>query len=277
MLGDGLAEGAPVLGISNSGLEGCLGYTKSSGSYVDAPSLQTGHYVGETPPLYTSHQVRSRNTEILKNELGGIYASVAQLFDLLAYEESSAALFYDKATHAFVGRVGPGVSLGEQSVGVAVGTVGHEHLGAIDDVLVAVFNCDSPYTLEVASALGLSEADPTTSLPRSDGGEEPMFLLVGAESGYDMGHDGMAAQGAAKAHPTFTQLLNDHRKGNVVQTQPAILFWCQGPEEAQPLHRLHQGGGVLVGVVVVGGHRKHVPIDEVSDGAHHLLLLLCNF
>src|SRR5271168_5376647 len=90
----------------------------------------------EAEPFAPADQPVSRDRIILKDQLGGVDAFIAELLKLAA-DLKAIAFFGDEQTHPFVPRLGGGVGLDEQGKTLAVDSVRNPGLGTIDHVHVA--------------------------------------------------------------------------------------------------------------------------------------------
>ena len=116
------------------------------------------------------------------------------------------------------------VGAGQQAEHVAVAPVGDEHLGAVDDVFLAVLGGRGLQVGDIRAAAGLRQRQPAPLLARGQVGQEPLLLLLGAVVGQRVGQDVMGADGPAEAHQPHAQFLENGGEGGVVQPQPAVLL-----------------------------------------------------
>ena len=85
-------------------------------------------------PLVAADQPVGRDRVVVEDQLGGIDALVAELFELAADREARALLGEEQA-HAAVPRLGGRVGLDQQREALAVDAVGDPGLGAVDHVV----------------------------------------------------------------------------------------------------------------------------------------------
>ena len=248
MLGDGLTEGLPLLGIPDGLLEGAAGDADASRRHVDAADLEAAHDLIESLALPASQQVRCGDAVVVEDQLAGVYSFVAQLGYVPGHIEARP-LFGDKDAHAPAGRVGGGVCLDHQGKGISVAPVGDKGLGPIHHVFVAVPRRPCLDRLDVASRVGLGNANAAALLSRGHQGQEPLLLLLCPVGGNHMGHDEVGVQDAAQAHPAAADFFDDQRVGRYIQPYPAVLLGYQRAEEAKSLHFLHEVNGILVRVL----------------------------
>ena len=102
--------------------------------------------------------------------------------------------------------------------------VGDEHLGAVDDVLLAVLDGAGLQGAHVAAAARLGEGQAAAHLPAGETRQEPVPLLLGAVVGEHVGQDVVGAQRAGERHVALADLLEDHGEGGVVQPHAAVFF-----------------------------------------------------
>ncbi len=162
---------------------------------------------------------------------------------------------------------GPGVRIGEgqQGEGVALPPVGHEHLGAGDEVLVAVAPGHRAEGLHVRAGVGFGEAEPPAGLAAGEAGQQAPPLLLGAVLEHDQGGHGVAVDDPGQGHEPAAQLLDDAGVGGHVEAEAAVLRGHQGPEQPEPLHPLHHLARIAVVVLQRGREAAHVVVHELAD------------
>ena len=176
----------------------------------------------------------------------------------------------DEAAYAAVGRLGRGVRLGEHRERGTVLGVRDEHLGAVQDVLLAVLHGGRAYALHVAAGVRLGEAEAAAHLARCQARKEPLLLLLRAARGHNVRENVVGADDSADAHPALAQFLEYHGEGGVVQPHPAVLLGDGDAEQPHFAHRRHKLVRVDVLVVVPVRDRLDLAPDEVPDHVDYL-------
>src|SRR3972149_6731849 len=121
-------------------------------------------------PFDAAHEIRGGAWEALEEELRGVHALVAELGDGLHDLEPRRSLLDDEAGHALVAGLRLGVCQGEEREGVALAPVGHEHLGAGDEIAIAIAPGDGADGLDVGARVRLRQAK---AAARPPGGPAP--------------------------------------------------------------------------------------------------------
>ena len=217
--------------------------------------------------LDASDQVLGGDAEVLKKQFAGVQASVAQLVEVAPHLESGAAvLFDDEGGEAAVldGRVR--IGSGQQAERVAGFGVGDEHLGAVDDVFLAVLDRASLQGAYVAAAPRLSQRQPAANFTAGEARQETLLLFRRAVVSQDVGEDMVSAQRPGQRHVSLANLFEYHREGGVVQPHPAKLLGDVDAEQAQLLHLVDEIVGHGVVGVMFGGDRFDLLAYEI---AHH--------
>src|SRR5438309_1772943 len=190
-------------------LERRLGDADGARRDVDAPRLEPAHDLAKAAALDAADEVGGRTGEVLEQQLRGVHALVAELADRLHDGETGRALLDDEARHAAVPRLRAGIGDGEQREGVALAPVGHEHLRAGDEVLVAATHRPRPDRLHVGARVGLGEAERAARLAGGEARQEVAPLLLGAVLEHDQRGHRVAVDHAGQRHPAAADLL-DH-------------------------------------------------------------------
>ena len=199
---------------------------------VDASGLEARHDVTEAAPLDAPHEVRGGHGKALEDQLGGVHALVAELGDGLDDVETRRPLLHDEAGHAPVRRVGGGVGAREQGEGIALAAIGHEHLRARDEVVVALAARHRLNGLHVGAGMGLGEAEPAPRGAAGEAGQEARALLVGAVVEHDEGGHGVAVDDAGERHPAAAELLDDARVDRHAEPEAAVGRWARARRRA---------------------------------------------
>jgi len=245
-----------------------LGHPHRAGRDIDPPGLEPGHDLLEAAALHAADQVRGRAGETVEDQLRGVHALVAELGDGLDHLEARGALLDDEAGHAAVpGRLG-GIGQSEQREGIALAAVGHEHLGAGQQVAVALAAGHRADRLHVRAGVGLGEAQAAAGLPAREAREQAEPLLLGAVLEHDERGHGVAVDHAGEGHEAPAELLDDPGVGRDVEAEAAVGGGHEGPEKAEALHAVHQLVRIPVRVLEGRGRGHHVPLHELADGGH---------
>ena len=170
------------------------------------------------------------------------------------------------------GRRRVGLHQDRQRVGVA--GVGDPHLGAVDDVVVAVEPRSGADALQVRAGVGLGEADAGAALAGGQVGQVLLLLLLGAVHGDHPAGQRVAAEDAGDAHPAAGDLLEHQGEGDRVEVEAAVLLGDGDAEQAHVGHALDDLGGVATGLLPLTGDRDDLVVDEVAEQRTELALVL---
>ncbi len=96
------------------------------------------------------------------------------------------------------------------------------------------------------------------------------LLLLGAVGHEQADDDRVRVDHAGERHPAVCELLDDRRIGDEVETETAVLDGDRDPEEAERLHLLDHGLGVLVGALEPRDGGGHLTCDEPAHRRHDL-------
>ena len=277
MLRDGLAEGLTLLGIADGRVESGLRHAHGSRRYVDAPGFQAAHHLPEADALRLAYQVVGGNGVVVEVQLHGVQAAVAQLVQITAHLEPGTrfAPLHHEGAQPPVARLHFPVGAGQQAEHIAVAPVGDEHLGAVDDIFLAVLRGRGLQVSHVGAAARLRQRQPAPLLAGGQVGQEPLLLLLGAVVGQRIGQDVMGADSSAETHQPHAQFLEDAGEGGIVQPQPAILLRHGDAEQPQLLHLVNEVMRHPVLPVQLGGHRLHLAPHEIAHQGHNLGTCLC--
>ena len=143
--------------------------------------------------------------------------------------------------------------------------VGDPHLRAVDDVRVAVPARGGADRLQVGAGVRFRQADAGTRFAFREARQEPLLLVFGAVLRQHVAQHEMRPENPGQAHPSARQLLEHDGEGGVVDVGAAVGFRNVDAEQAEPLHGLDEGVGVLVAVFHARGDRDHLAIDELAD------------
>jgi len=121
------------------------------------------------------------------------------------------------------------IRAGGQPDVIGVGSQAGEHLGPVDDVLLAIAFGLRDQGSQIGARVGLRVADAEMDLPGQDLGEEELLLLLGSElhDGRADGVDGQHGHRSAAAH----RLVKEDELLDGRATLPAPLL---GPADAEP-------------------------------------------
>ena len=270
VLGDGNAEGFPLLRITDCCLKSGLSYTHGAGRYVYPPGFQAAHHLAETLAFLHPHQIFGGDAVVLEYQLAGIQSPVAQLLQVPAYLEAVTALFHDKSADAPVVRHGSPIGTGQQAESIAIASIGDEHFTAVDDILLAILVSGNLQVSHVGSPARLGEGQAAPLATGSQVGQEMTLLLLGAVVSQHVGHYVVGADGPGDAHKRLAHFLENEGKGGVVQPHAAILFRHRNAEKPQFFHLVNQVQGNRVVPVQLGSNRLHLPADKILDQVDNL-------
>ena len=142
VLGDGLAEGGPLLGVGQRGVEGGAGHAHRPRGDVDASDLEHPEDLGQAPARLAD-EVGRRHPVVRVRHLDGLDPLVAELAHVLAHgdplEGRPGVLLHDEGGDPLFGAGGQGHQAGPFPVGdPCLGAVHHVHVpvpfGAAGDV-----------------------------------------------------------------------------------------------------------------------------------------------
>ena len=150
-------------------------------------------------------------------------------------------------------RLRRGVGDRQQREGVALAAVGHEHLAAGDQIVVAVPPRDGADGLDVGAGVRLGEAEPAARLPAGEARQEAAPLLLGAVVEHDQRGHGVAVDDPRQRHPAAAELLDDARVGGDVEAETAVVAGHERAEEPELAHARDQVVGIGVGMLEGGG------------------------
>ena len=224
VLGDGDAKGLPLLGVTDSGVEGGLGHAHGPGRNVNPPGLQAAHDLAKPPAFLAANQVLGRYPEVLENQLAGIQPPIAHLVQVTAYPETRIALFHNESANTLVIGLRVFVGPGQQAKSVTVAAVGDKAFGAVDDVLFTIFHGGGLQVCHVGAATGLGQGQPPPFLARRQVWKKAVLLLFGAVVGEHVGEDVVGTDGPTYAHEALAELLEDGGEGGVVQAQSTVFL-----------------------------------------------------
>src|SRR5690606_359640 len=153
---------------------------------------------------------------------------------------------------------------GEEQDDVGPGAVGDEHLGAVDDVVVAVAHRAGGEPAGVGAGARLGEAEAADVLPRGQTGQPGALLLLTSPRDDGLG-DQAEGDGDDAAHGgvATAQLLGDQAVREMVPAGAAVLLVDRQPEEADLAELPDDGPVDLLGAVPGGGVRHDLALDEV--------------
>jgi len=274
VLGDRLAESDPLLSVPDRLLKGGPGEPEPARSQIDALGLEPGHHVLEPEALDAADQVRRRNREVVEVQLGGLHRPVPELVDVAAYGQPRRALLDDEGAHAPVGRRCGRIGLGEKQERPTVAPVGDPHLRSGHAVHAPVAAGNRADRLQIRPRVGLREADAAAQLAPGEARQEVPLLLGRAVPDQHVAEDEVRSDDAGQGHPPARQLLEDERKGRVVDRIAAVLLRNIQSEEAELPHRLDKRMRVFAAALHLGGRRDHVALHELADHRDDELLLV---
>ena len=156
MLDDLLAEGFALLRVCQRYLQRRARHADGLGRDADAPALE----VGERDFIafaFLAEKVRRRNPQVFEGQLGGVGRGLAHLFFEAGDDVALGFRGYDEGGYAFL--AGVLVGNGEYQRYIRVFAGGDELLGAVEDIMVAVFSGGCAQRRRVRSGLRLGEPE----------------------------------------------------------------------------------------------------------------------
>ena len=191
---------------------------------------------------------------VLEYQLAGVAAAHAQLVQLLRHRETLETLFHQEGGDAALMRLGIGLGVDHQGVGV--GAVGDPHLGAVEHVAVALLVGAQLHADHVGAGARLAHRQRADVLAGNQLGQVLGFLRGGAVA-VDLVHAqiGVRAVGQADRGAGAGDFLHRHHVGQVAHVGAAVFLadghaqHAQVPELAPQIHR------ELVAAVDFGGAR----------------------
>ena len=153
--------------------------------------------------------------------------------------------------------------------------VGDEHLGAVEQVVVALVHRGRGGAAGVAPRAGLGETESAEHLARRQQRHVAPLLLFGAELDDGGGAEvGVGADGERVARVHLGHLVDGDVVGELVHPGAAQLLAPGHAEEAELAHGLDVLPGELRGAVQLAGHGRDPFLGEL---AHHLADLVVMF
>ena len=141
-----------------------------------------------------------------------------------------------------------GICQSQEREGIALAPVGHEHLGAGDEVAVATSLGDGADGLDVRAGVRLGQAEAPSREAGSEARQQALLLLVRSMLEDDQRRHGMAVDDAHQRHEAAADLLDDARIGRDVETEAAVLLRHQRAEETHVPHSRDQVVRIGVGM-----------------------------
>ena len=126
---------------------------------VDALGFEPRHHVLEAFALAPADEVLRRHAEVLKQQLAGFQALVAELVYVAAHREPRLSFLCDKSAHPRVCGLCVFVSLRQYQQDFAAPPVGDPHLRAVYQIVVAAPGRGRPYGLQVSARVRLRQTD----------------------------------------------------------------------------------------------------------------------
>jgi hypothetical protein len=190
--------------------------------------------------------------DIFENELGAVYAFVAELLNLPAGAIARSRLAglgiglgddeHGKATMA-AGRVRIGTR--EEGYGTTLDAIGDPGFRAVDHV-GSVFGTAGTSTdgTEIGAGIRLRQTEAATDLAGGEERQPKRFLRIGAELLDNGCHQQMRIEDAGERHPSFADQGDDAGISGCGQAEAAIFGRDGCAEQTQFDHLRHQFGGV---------------------------------
>eukprot|EP00128_Syssomonas_multiformis_P018563 Colp12_sorted_trinity150504_noHs@10700 len=202
-VGKGLAERLALLDVGAGLLVSGLGSGETHVSDQETLLGQLLHEVVEALVDLAEH-VGVGNKHVVEEQLAGVLSLHAHLLQLLALVETSHA-FLDKEEGDTVGAL-CGVSLGSDHDKPSHGTVGDEHLGAVEDPTAVHLLSVGLDAGDVTASAGLGHREGTNGLTAGHLGEVLQLLILSAVV-LEVGHHDVGVKGEAGASAARVGLL----------------------------------------------------------------------
>ncbi len=249
-----------------------------AGGDVDPADLDAVHHLGETAAGGAAEHAVARQPEVAEQGLGGVDALVAHLVDLAGDGQAGQhlaeadGLLHQEGGEVLVRFGGALVGPRQQRDQVGAGPVGQPHLGAVDDVAVAVTDRPGLDRGDVRAEVGLGHGERAADLAGRHPRQERRLLLGGAVLPDHVGHDEVGVDDAGDAHPAARDLLDHERVGQQRLAKTAVVLGNHQAEQAHLAHARDDVGRVLVGVLERLRVRDDLPVHELPDRGQDLLL-----
>jgi hypothetical protein len=175
------------------------------------------------------------------------------------------ALLDDEARHAAMRRTRRGIRESEEGEGVALATIGHEHLRAGDDVVVTRAARHRADRLHVRAGVRLGEAETAAGVGRSEARQKAVPLLIGAELQHDQRSHRVTVEDSGQRHPPAADLFDHPCIGGHVEPEASVLGGHEGAEQSKLAHARDECVRIGVGVLETGGSGPDLFVDEAPD------------
>ena len=268
------AEDLPLAGIFDGVLDGLFHGPQQGDRAPQAFLLKLDHLIGKAFAL-VADAVALRHPHVIEIDQGGVRGAHAHLVQGPFHLDAGTVHGHDDqgfvAVHGTVG------GITQQANPIGLGPVGDEHLGTVDDVVIAIPARRRLQRGNVGTRAGLCHADAGNHVASNGGGEELPPQLVRSELGQGRGrHGGLYADGHGdRAMIGGADLLREGHDIGIIQAHAAEFRGLINAQETLPTHLLEQLVGREAARLLP---RVHMGVDlgrhEPADGIAQLLVLI---
>ena len=180
--GERTAEGLALAQVAGGQVDAALGDGDGLHGHPDPFGGELAHDLEETLVAF-AEEVAGRDTDTVQGQLGGVGGEPAHLVELARGREAGGIGVDHEQGDALVAGIGGAGGDGDE-VGAVAG--GDEHLGSVDDPLVAVGYGPRAQLGDVGSAVGFGDGQGADAFAREGGADvvaDQVLALVGDEGG----------------------------------------------------------------------------------------------
>ncbi len=221
---------------------------------------------------FVAQQVLARYPHVLEKHLAGPRGMLPHFADRLAGAYARRAALHDENAHALV--AGLRVGLGKYTEEARHRRVGDPRLRAVDDVFLAVATGCGEDAGHVGAGCRLGEAIGSQMAAVRQPGQVASLLLVVSCQDEGAGCQAVQHDGRLDARAAPGQLLVDQALVEDGQAGAAVLLGDVEADQAGLLGCSHDRPGILIRLVIVGGHGQDLVGGKiVGQVADHLLFV----
>ena len=211
-----------------------------------------------------AEHVLLRHLAIRKHQLGGVGAAHAELVELLRGRKTLEALFDDERRDA--AGAGGAVGLGVDHQRVGERAVGDPHLGAVENVAVALLVGAGAHRHHVGARPRLRHRQRADVFARDQLGQVFALLGLGAVAAELVDAEiGMGAVGQAHRRARARDLFHRHAMGEIAEPRPAVLLLDGDAMQAERAHLRPQVARKCVAAVDLVGAGGDLVLGEAAD------------
>ena len=268
------AEYFAVLGVGDGFIDHMLHALEAVGGGKQTLFLELHHLHHEAHAFLTD-QVALGYAHVIEEHLGGFRRTHAQLVQRLVHGDAGRILGHHDQGFIDVG-LGVG-GVGQQAEKIGTGRIGDPHFGAIDHVVIAVFDRGGFHGCHIGTCMGFGNRDGGHHVAGDGGGQVVTTQFIGAEAGDGWsGHVGLYTHGQRYAATMDAAhfFAHNHAVG-VVQPHAAKLFRLGYTEQTQIAHFLeHFMNGETPGVFPFTHMGVQFLVDKIADGTAKFFVFL---